>query len=124
MTTRASHSKATTQPSITNADRAEYAAYTPDQYGLHKEGRADYDRPEDMAADPDLRSAALHPGARRGRPLANAPNRTHELRSRGARALPRIPGKLAEAPTRPATANQISYPITLQTVQRSRSVSL
>jgi hypothetical protein len=46
-----SHSQAATQPSITNADRAEYAAYALDQYALHKEGRADYDRPEDMAAD-------------------------------------------------------------------------
>ena len=51
MTSHDSHSDAATQPSITNADRAEYAAYALDQYGLHKEGRADYDRPEDMAAD-------------------------------------------------------------------------
>ena len=51
MTKHASGSKAANQPSITNADRAECAAYALDQYGLHKEGRADYDRPEDMAAD-------------------------------------------------------------------------
>jgi hypothetical protein len=46
-----SHSEAAMQTSITNANRAEYAAYALDQYGLHKEGRADYDRPQDMAAD-------------------------------------------------------------------------
>ena len=51
MTKHKSRSQTTTRPSITNADRAEYAAYALDQYGLHKEGRADYDRPEDMAAD-------------------------------------------------------------------------
>ena len=36
---------------FTNADRAEYAAYALDEYGIRKEGRADYDAPEDMAAD-------------------------------------------------------------------------
>jgi hypothetical protein len=46
-----SRSRHATQDSITNAGRAEYAAYALDQYGLHKEGRADYDRPEDMPAD-------------------------------------------------------------------------
>ena len=51
MTKHASRSEAAPQSSITNADRAEYAAHALDQYGLHKEGRADYDRPEDMAAD-------------------------------------------------------------------------
>jgi hypothetical protein len=53
-----SRSRHVTQHSITNAGRAEYAAYALDQYGLHKEGRADYDRPEDMAAD--LISDLLH----------------------------------------------------------------
>jgi hypothetical protein len=38
-------------PRITNADRGEYAAYALDEYGIRKEGRADYDQPEDMAAD-------------------------------------------------------------------------
>ena len=51
MTNHDSHSKAAARPSITNADRAEYAAHALDQYGLHKERRSDYDRPEDMAAD-------------------------------------------------------------------------
>ena len=51
MTKHKSRSQAITRTSITNADRGEYAAYALDQYGLHKEGRADYDRPEDMAAD-------------------------------------------------------------------------
>ena len=51
MTKHDSHSEAAAQPSIANADHAEYAAYALDQYGLDKEGRADYDRPEDMAAD-------------------------------------------------------------------------
>jgi hypothetical protein len=35
----------------TNEQRAEFAAYALDCYGVHKEGRADYDAPEDMAAD-------------------------------------------------------------------------
>ena len=35
----------------TNADRAECAAHALDAYGLVKEGRADYDSPEDMTAD-------------------------------------------------------------------------
>ena len=51
MTKHKFRSQAATRPLIANADRAEYAAYALDQYGLHKEGRADYDRPEDMAAD-------------------------------------------------------------------------
>jgi hypothetical protein len=50
MTKHDTHSAAA-HSSITNADRSEHAAYALDQYGLHKEGRADYDRPEDMAAD-------------------------------------------------------------------------
>jgi len=58
MTRHTSRSKTATPPSIKNADRAEYAAYALDQYGLHKEDRADYDRPEDMAAD--LISDLLH----------------------------------------------------------------
>ena len=35
----------------TNEDRAEAAAYGLDAYGIAKEGRADYDAPEDMATD-------------------------------------------------------------------------
>lgn len=36
---------------ITNETRAEWAAFALDAYGITKEGKADYDAPEDMAAD-------------------------------------------------------------------------
>lgn len=35
----------------TNEERAEWAAHALDEYGLQKEGDAEYDNPEDMAAD-------------------------------------------------------------------------
>ena len=38
-------------PKLTNEQRAEWAAHALDAYGRGKEGRADYDAPEDMAAD-------------------------------------------------------------------------
>lgn len=34
-----------------NEQRAEYAAFALDEYGIRKEGRSDYDASEDMAAD-------------------------------------------------------------------------
>jgi len=34
-----------------NAQRGEWAAYELDTYAIAKEGRADYDAPEDVAAD-------------------------------------------------------------------------
>ena len=36
---------------ISNKDRAGWAATALNQYGIAKEGRPDYDLPEDMAAD-------------------------------------------------------------------------